>query len=88
MAAAIEKNIGQPRTISSVQMKRKLLGVQVQINDAGKYSVVIIYREYEVDGNGEVVGSEEKSTIINDAQLGAAAKAEIDSIFTRALAAI
>lgn len=88
MAAVIQKTIGAPRTISTVQKYRKLLAVTEYLDDNGAYSVGITYREYELDSNGNVVSDINLTKTISDAQLNAAAKSEIDSIYTRALGAI
>ena len=87
MALTTEKDIGAPRTINTVQRKRKVICVSMD-HEEGVYGLTIIYREYEIDGSGNVVSSNDLVKKVADANLGAQAKAEIDNIFTRALAAI
>jgi hypothetical protein len=87
--ATIQKNVGTTRTVSGVQKIRKVVSVALVVDDAGLYSVVISYQEYEIDGSANVVGSVATLTrTIADASLPAAAKSEIDSIYARALNAI
>ena len=87
MAAIVEKDIGAPRTINTVQKKRKISSVAMDY-DGALYGLLITYREYEIDGGGNIVSSIDLVRRITDASLSAPAKAEIDEIFTRALAAI
>lgn len=88
MTTAITKNIGSPRTINAVQKARKIVSVALVVDDAGAYSVIISYKETDTDENSVLVSTVNATKTILDAQLPNAAKNEIDSVYTRALAAI
>lgn len=85
MAATIIKNIGAPHNISNVQKTRKIVSVAMVIDDNGLYSVIISYVETDTDGSAVVVATTNGAKTILDAVLNAAAKSEIDSVYTRAL---
>lgn len=88
MSVTVQKDSGSP-TVATVQKKRKVLRVLLEVDDGGDHAISIYYNEWSEDANAVMVGSIKQGIQkLLEAELDDAARKDIDSVFSKALAAI